>query len=388
MERQHLARPCRRSAAVVCRRSSTRSLPGASSRGPGSTSYCVWWLGRPSPMRPACATNDALRVALEHAIRLGRVGRVLVLGERHERDHAADGVDFGGVEVGLMVTVWRRRGAGRGRCSRRHARPARRQWRRTAGAGGLRRRHVLARRGDVACPAPGAADLRPRRRRRRVLLLPRAPEEERGREEDRVKNETLDVHHGHCARRARTECEARAFLGNGVEAPGVIRVTAADAAHREPRAAQRAVALDRLHRVVGAARVEAAMAAHHRTQQVLVPAQEEEQQALHRTRASARARPADAPLRARRRPARPCCARASRAAPRRARASAPALRAHGFAQLAANPVAVDGARRDLAADDVADASAGCGSLGHDELEIQAFDAAAVRAAPIRTRRGP
>jgi hypothetical protein len=45
-----------------------------------------------------------------------------------------------------------------------------------------------------------------------------------------------------------------------------------DAADREPRAAQRAVPLDRFARVIRATRVEAAIVAKHRTYQILVRA--------------------------------------------------------------------------------------------------------------------
>src|SRR5829696_7870742 len=113
---------------------------------------------------------------------------------------------------------------------------------------------------------------------------------------------------------------AQTLLWDGVETAGVIGVTPRDAAHGEPRAAQRAVTLDRLHRVIGTARIEAAVAAEHRPQQVLIPAQH------------------DVVL-----------------------ARDGAVGANRFAELAPNAVAVDRARRHLAADDVADASAGCGS---------------------------
>ena len=65
--------------------------------------------------------------------------------------------------------------------------------------------------------------------------------------------------------------------GNRVVAAGMIRMAARDAARGEPRAAQRAVPLDRLARVVGATRIEAAVRAEQRTQRVLVGAQQAEQ---------------------------------------------------------------------------------------------------------------
>ena len=51
----------------------------------------------------------------------------------------------------------------------------------------------------------------------------------------------------------------------------------------EPRAPQRAVALDRLARVIGAARVEAAVRAEHRPHQVLVAARQRDEQRLRRS---------------------------------------------------------------------------------------------------------
>ncbi len=51
--------------------------------------------------------------------------------------------------------------------------------------------------------------------------------------------------------------------GDGVEAARIPGVAAADAAQREPRAAQRAVHAQRLFAVVRARRVEAALAPEH-----------------------------------------------------------------------------------------------------------------------------
>ena len=136
----------------------------------------------PSPMQARLRDERALGVALEREIRLGRVGRVAMLVERHQRDHAADGVDFGGVQIGLdrdLLARAARRGGAASAGARR-----RREWRRRRRAR-LRRRHG---------PSPARRVAARRRRRRccvtgggggRVLLLPRLPQEERGEREDR-----------------------------------------------------------------------------------------------------------------------------------------------------------------------------------------------------------
>ena len=175
MERQDLARPWCRSA---------RSRPVAGPRGRrraparGARQRLVHGLvvGLAGADQSRLGDENALRVALQTrgTASLGRSRPVL--GERHERDDAADGIDFRRVQIGLDRDLLARRPvAGGARCARWHARRGRgRRGRRR------RRRHDPCRcRGGASSSAAGA-DLRRDRRRRRVLRLPRVPQEERG----------------------------------------------------------------------------------------------------------------------------------------------------------------------------------------------------------------
>ncbi len=167
--------------------------------------------------------ENALRRALQHVIGLRRVGRVAVLVERHERDDAARGIDFRRVQIGLDRDLL---AASRLRAGRRwHAR------RGAAWPPGLPTAPARSFAGARRLRGRGALHLR-RDRRRRVLRLPRLPEEERGERKDHEQDDAADVHHGRYiprAVRARLLSEIGEAYGNGVEAPGMIRVTATDA---------------------------------------------------------------------------------------------------------------------------------------------------------------
>lgn len=70
-------------------------------------------------------------------------------------------------------------------------------------------------------------------------------------------------------------------FGHGVVAARMKRLATTDAPDGEPAAAQCAVALERLARIVGAARIKAAIVAEHRPHQVLVAAHACQQHGLH-----------------------------------------------------------------------------------------------------------
>src|SRR6185503_6465058 len=105
-------------------------------------------------------------------------------------------------------------------------------------------------------------------------LLPRLPQHERGEREDDEGDEALGIHHVDAG-----------ISGNRVETARAPRMAAADAPHGEPAAFGRAVAFDRLARIFGAARHEAALATPPRAQHEAVGADQREQQALHGRRA-------------------------------------------------------------------------------------------------------
>ena len=228
---------------------------------------------------------------------------------------------------------------------------------RAGGRGAARPRAGPARR-RVAAPAM-------RRVRRPAAAAARAPaatpptgtvaENEKIDEQD----EALRIH-ARALSPSRVEARARRASGNRVEAARMIRVAAARRGAGEPRAAQRAVALDRL-----AARSRSSSDRSGNwlpsigRSSVLVAAHSGEQQRLHARGASELAARRRARFGDGARPARRRLTRARHADDHVVARRAPdALRAHDFAQLRRNAVAVDRARRRLAADDVADAAAG------------------------------
>ena len=95
-----------------------------------------------------------------------------------------------------------------------------------------------------------------------MLVLPRLPEKQRGERKDDKKNQALGVH----------DCRNRIVmvLGNRIVPAGMIGMAAPEAPRGKPDAADRAMALDRLARIVGAAGIKAAVRAEQRTQRVLV----------------------------------------------------------------------------------------------------------------------
>src|SRR5579864_9341199 len=71
-------------------------------------------------------------------------------------------------------------------------------------------------------------------------------------------------------------------LRHGIVAARMPRMAAADASHREPRAARCAMALDGFACVIRATRIETAIRAEQRAKQVLVGGERREQQSSHR----------------------------------------------------------------------------------------------------------
>ena len=190
--------------------------------------------------------------------------------ERDPGDHAAGRIDVDGEEIGLHGE----RGAGAGRAAA-GAAPgtAAPRWRGRHRRGRRRGRHVTR----LRCRRAGlGGGLRRRRRRRLRSRSPRLPKEHQRHREDDEEDQALRIHaHGwrSCAVR-RGEGIGGGKSGNRVVSARMIRVTAGDALDREPAALDRAVPRDRFHGVIGAARVEAAVRAQQRPDQVLIAAQQ------------------------------------------------------------------------------------------------------------------
>src|SRR3954468_11677603 len=81
-----------------------------------------------------------------------------------------------------------------------------------------------------------------------------------------------------------THCTSRitGFGRHRIDAARMPRMTAAEPAHREPRAAQRAVRIDRFRCVRRTAWIEPALAAEERTQAPLIELDQKNQESLHR----------------------------------------------------------------------------------------------------------
>ena len=142
-------------------------------------------------------------------------------------------------------------------------------------------------------------------------------------------------------------------------------VAAGDAPHREPRAARCAMALDRLARVIGASRIEAAIGAEQRPKQVLIGAT-----ARRAARVSSPTRKSREQLPrfgVRRRDVGARTTRLTRRMMSNASIDGRA-RAHAFAQPAAQAIAIDGAPHHLATDDIADAAGGLRGGRGDQLQ--------------------